>query len=301
MIIRKFTLQLNQSPINKYPKKNCTFLILSVLNTIFFVVYIFLSLRYNNHIEYYLTFYRTFHVICTSILVYYCCLFINIINKQNSYERLKKKSIESKKSNNSDVKELNNNKSESNRNSEIVINNKINRDKTYVMIEDVIVNDNELFYSRKKCQLIVLSLFNILCAISQIIYIIFRSFVLNNDYYDSEYRTIPKTLTGMLFYYNYIIFSNLNIVGNFIAFYLLIKDQFKITNGKLDVNSSEILLKFLDSDLSNNKNSDVSQFLSNDKEYVNLMNDSLIEDLEQKVNRVSNLKLVPDNENNYVL
>ena len=84
----------------------------------------------------------------------------------------------------------------------------------------------ELFFMIRKKQITPLYMLNLFCSFIQMVFILFKNFILTEYFQKIEYKLI-STNEGYIIYYIYLLTYFLNIMINFICFYWIIRDQYK--------------------------------------------------------------------------
>ena len=229
LIIRKFNISAHES--NDCLTKNCIFIILNFFNLIIFLIYpLYLSL-FKGHHSFIKLFYRIFHAVTTCILSYYCCYFVKLTaeRKDNYYSSdyfFYKESISNNETNDKNIKkDTSNNENNKDKNKNT---NKNNNDNIKNNNQPIISKskEEEVFYLKKKKQMTYLYSVNLLCAFVEICFTITRNFILNEHYIENDYKTLPKTTTGDILYYIYLIICFFNVSVNYLCFYYFIRHQY---------------------------------------------------------------------------
>ena len=216
LIIRKF-LKIVRN--NKF-RGNLIFIIVNIINIIIFTLYIlslleiflsgiYLYIRFSSRIFYFLTTVNL-AILCRSLIKKLEQYGIN----NESYDILLKKSISS---------ECNNS-------------------------EHFVVSfySNELFFMIRKKQITPLYILNLICSFIQMIFILFKNFILTEYFKKIDYKLI-STNEGYIIYYIYLLTYFLNIMINFICFYWIIRDQYKDDSERL-AKGKKNNIKILDED-----------------------------------------------------
>ena len=263
LIIRKFII-LAIEP-KTFFDKNGIFALLNALNIIIFFIYPLYLKIFKGHHLYVKLFYRIFHAMTTCILSYYCVFFIKLTVKfKHIYLKSYNFFYEPKISNNdNNIKNNNNlNNNEANNNNE---NNKNNSKHKSTK------GKGEVFYHKKKKQIRYLYVVNLFCAFIEICFTITRNFILEGDYYKDDFKTIPKSTTGDIIYYIYLIVCFCNVSVNYLCFFFYIRHQYTKNTRKF-IDRPE---KILDDDYikieekNKNINNTVNSFLFNSSAAVN--------------------------------
>ena len=202
LIIRKF-LKIVRN--NKF-RGNLIFIIVNIINIIIFTLYIlslleiflsgiYLYIRFSSRIFYFLTTVNL-AILCRSLIKKLEQYGIN----NESYDILLKKSISSQ----------------------------CNNSEHFV----VSFYSNELFFMIRKKQITPLYILNLICSFIQMIFILFKNFILTEYFKKIDYKLI-STNEGYIIYYIYLLTYFLNIMINFICFYWIIRDQYKDDSERL--------------------------------------------------------------------
>ena len=216
LIIRKF-LKIVRN--NKF-RGNLIFIIVNVINIIIFTLYIlslleiflsgiYLYIRFSSRIFYFLTTVNL-AILCRSLIKKLEQYGIN----NESYDILLKKSISSQ----------------------------CNNSEHFV----VSFYSNELFFMIRKKQITPLYILNLICSFIQMIFILFKNFILTEYFKKIDYKLI-STNEGYIIYYIYLLTYFLNIMINFICFYWIIRDQYKDDSERL-AKGKKNNIKILDED-----------------------------------------------------
>ena len=216
LIIRKF-LKIVRN--NKF-RGNLIFIIVNIINIIIFTLYIlslleiflsgiYLYIRFSSRIFYFLTTVNL-AILCRSLIKKLEQYGIN----NESYDILLKKSISSQ----------------------------CNNSEHFV----VSFYSNELFFMIRKKQITPLYILNLICSFIQMIFILFKNFILTEYFKKIDYKLI-STNEGYIIYYIYLLTYFLNIMINFICFYWIIRDQYKDDSERL-AKGKKNNIKILDED-----------------------------------------------------
>ena len=265
LIIRKFII-LATDPKTFY-EKNIIFILLNTLNVIIFSIYpIYLKSSKGHHL-YVKLFYRIFHATTTIILTYYCCFFVKLsanISQKSDYLLYQSNITNTKKKDKDDE-----NKKE----------------------EEKIEGEGEIFYKKKSKQITYLYSVNLLCAFIEICVTLTRNFIIDENFVEDEYRTIPKTFFTNIIYYIYLFICFINVGVNYMCFYYTIRHQYSekpkiekkpgikiidigyIEQEKNKENSNDIN-QFLDSYAQNKEENPVSVEIKSDEESVKSSEDN---------------------------
>lgn len=214
LIIRKFIKIVK----NNILRENLIFIVVNIINIIIFTLYILSLLEiFLSNIYLYIRFSsRIFYFLLTVNLAILCRSLINKIEKckinSESYDLLLKKSITE---------------------------NECKKSEHFV----VSFYSNELFYMIRKKQITPLYILNLICSSIQLLFILFKNFILTDYFTKIEYKLI-STNEGYIIYYIYLLTFFLNIMINFICFYWIIREQYK-SNPKQSKRSKK---KILDDD-----------------------------------------------------
>ena len=216
LIIRKFLKIVGN---NKF-RGNLIFIIVNIINIIIFTLYIlslleiflsgiYLYIRFSSRIFYFLTTVNL-AILCRSLIKKLEQYGIN----NESYDILLKKSISSQ----------------------------CNNSEHFV----VSFYSNELFFMIRKKQITPLYILNLICSFIQMIFILFKNFILTEYFKKIDYKLI-STNEGYIIYYIYLLTYFLNIMINFICFYWIIRDQYRDDSERL-AKGKKNNIKILDED-----------------------------------------------------
>ena len=220
LIIRKF-IHLTKNTDSKF-KENLIFIIMNIINIIIFSLFLLSLLKiFLEDIYLYTRFSsRIFYFLATINLALLCRVLIKKLDKFESANELcdlnVKKTLKSQSS--------------------LTSNLKLDFHSTEWM-----------FFIIRKKQISPLYILNLICSFIQMIFILFKNFILTEHFKKIEYKLI-STDEGYIIYYIYLLTYFLNVSINFFCFYWLIRDQYQINNinpGKKRKNSK---LKILDDD-----------------------------------------------------
>ena len=216
LIIRKFLKIVRNNKL----RGNLIFIIVNIINIIIFTLYIlslleiflsgiYLYIRFSSRIFYFLTTVNL-AILCRSLIKKLEQYGIN----NESYDILLKKSISSQ----------------------------CNNSEHFV----VSFYSNELFFMIRKKQITPLYILNLICSFIQMIFILFKNFILTEYFKKIDYKLI-STNEGYIIYYIYLLTYFLNIMINFICFYWIIRDQYKDDSERL-AKGKKNNIKILDED-----------------------------------------------------
>ena len=213
LIIRKFLKITKKSKF----RENLIFLIINAINIIIFTFYILslLEVLFTNIYLYIRLTSRFFYFLTTVNLAVLCRSLIKKLEKyetnNESYDLYYKRSLSE----------------HSNKSEHFVVS----------------FYSTELFFMIRKKQIMPLYVLNLLCSFIQMIFLLFKNFILNEYFQKIEYKLI-STNEGYIIYYIYLLTYFLNIMINFICFYWIIRDQYKEDDRRKKKKNK----KFLDED-----------------------------------------------------
>ncbi len=199
LIIRKF-IHLTKNTDSKF-KENLIFIIMNIINIIIFSLFLLSLLKiFLEDIYLYTRFSsRIFYFLATINMALLCRVLIKKLDKFESANELcdlnVKKTLKSQSS--------------------LTSNLKLDFHSTEWM-----------FFIIRKKQISPLYILNLICSFIQMIFILFKNFILTEHFKKIEYKLI-STDEGYIIYYIYLLTYFLNIMINFICFYWIIRDQYK--------------------------------------------------------------------------
>ena len=240
LIMRKFLLIVNN---NKF-LGNLLFIIANIINIFIFTFYILSLLEvFLSGIYLYIRFSsRIFYFITTVYLAILCRSLLKKIEKygvnNESYDLLLKKSISSRG----------------------------HKSEHFV----VSFYSNELFFMIRKKQINPLYILNLACSFLQMLFILFKNFILTDYFKKIEYKLI-STDEGYIIYYIYLLSYFLNIMINFICFYWIIRDQYKDDSDRMTKNKKS-KTKILDEEFIQRESLQTSLIENKDEIFSNDIN-----------------------------
>ena len=216
LIIRKFVI-LSKKPNQPY-KNNGLFILLNTINMLLFLFYTMFLIKNSKENSFsIILLYSLFYFLSTVILTFYSNSLVQLIKK------LKKSELQN--SSNSIIQvSKEQNKEEENNNSMSI---------TVLSFNDIF-NNNEMFYSMRRKQIKPLYKINMICSLSEFLLMFSILLIPYDNFNQSHYKIIPKSLLGYILLYLYLFICLFNVSANFFCFFWRIRKQYKeeINNNK---------------------------------------------------------------------